>query len=510
MQNNFHKKKTAIFIINLSIAFIFLILIGKFFSIQFLNYQKYVNKSRSNSIRQVIQKAPRGIIYDRNNIAIVDNRPIFDLQLIPEDVNSGFDFNLFQKITNIDSIYIREKLSKNTKSIYKFKPMTVKRHLSYIEMSRLNENLLQFPGIVFDELPARIYPDSCQLSHTLGYLREVTSKQLNTYENSIYRYGDIIGTDGLEKQYESILRGIDGIQYHRVDKYGRDHGVIDNEIKYNKKSGSPLLLTIDSRLQFFAEKLMKEHKGALICMNPRNGDVLSIVSSPQFDLNSFIGPIPYEKWNSWNNDLSKPLNNRVINGYYAPGSIFKLIAAAMILETNKIDVERKYLCKGNYKYFDMDRHCWKLDGHGEVDLNEALAFSCNIYFYKIIQEFRLADWHAMSEKFGFNQKTKIDLPNESSGIVPDKNYMNDKYTSRGWAFGNLLNFVIGQGEVITTPLQVVQLMNIISTDGNAKSPHLILNHKSENLYVDLKPKTWSFLKDALYDVVNIDGGTGFP
>ena len=166
------------------------------------------------------------------------------------------------------------------------------------------------------------------------------------------------------------------------------------------------------------------------------------------------------------------------------------------------------MCEGNYKYYDMDRHCWKLDGHGEVDLSEALSFSCNIYFYKTIQEFRLSDWHTMSENFGFNKKTNIDLPNESRGIVPDKNYMNKKYTSRGWAFGNLLNFVIGQGEVITTPLQIVQLMNIISTSGETKTPHLILNHQTENLFVDLEPETWKFLKESLYNVVNINGGTG--
>ena len=508
MQDFSYNKKSTVFIMQFAITIVLFSLIIKYFDIQIIKHQKYVAKSRSNSIRQVIKKAPRGIIYDRNEIAIVDNRPIFELQIIPEDINSGFDYKLFESITQIDSNFIKNQLNAKIKSIYKFKPMTIKRHLDFIEMSRLKENLLQFPGILFSEIPARIYPDSCQLSHTLGYLREVNLDQINSNTKSVYRYGDIIGTDGIEKQYESSLRGLDGFEYHRVDKFGRDHGIIDDEIKYNKKSGAPLTLTIDSRLQFFAEKIMKNYKGALIAMNPVNGDVLSIVSTPQFDLTSFIGPIPYDTWSDWSNDISKPLNNRVLNGYYAPGSIFKIVTAAMILETDRIHPSKNYLCKGSYEYYDVNRHCWNLDGHGEVNLNDAIKYSCNIYFYKAIQEFKLSEWYEMAERFGFNSKTNIDLPNEFKGIVPDKKYMNDKYTSRGWARGNLLNFVIGQGEIITTPIQIVQFMNIISTRGNTKAPHLVLDLESEKIDVKLENETWDFIKKSLYDVVNSNGGTG--
>ncbi|MAP66201.1 MAG: penicillin-binding protein 2 [Candidatus Marinimicrobia bacterium] len=507
MQNFNYKRKSTVLIMNFFIVIFFFILLVKYFQIQILNHQKYVNKSRRNSIRQVIQKAPRGIIYDRNGIAIVDNRPIFDLQLIPEDVNESFDYHLFSSITKIDSNSIKENVLNKKSNINKFKAITVKRHLSYIEMSRLNENLLSFPGMLFSELPARVYPNNCKLSHTLGYLREVNEQQISI-ENSVYKYGDIIGTAGLEKQYEDVLRGLDGVEFHMVDKFGRDHGIIDDEIKYNKKSGSSIQLTIDSDFQVFCENLMYGKNGALISMNPINGDILSIVSSPQFDLNSFIGPIPFSTWNQWNKDKSKPLNNRVINGYYSPGSIFKLVTAAMILENPLINHNEKINCSGMYKYYDVDMNCWNLDGHGDVNLNEAIKYSCNVYFYKLIQEFNLDDLFTMSEKMGFNKKTNIDLPNESSGIIPDKKYMNQKYTSRGWAFGNLLNFVIGQGEVITTPIQVVQFMNIIATKGETKEPKLLLNSKSKNIKVNLSDNTWKFIQQSLEDVVNEKGGTG--
>lgn len=506
--NNFnYNKKSTVLIMNFFIGIIFFILLAKYFQIQIFNHQKYVNKSRRNSIRQVIQKAPRGIIYDRNGVAIVDNRPIFDLQLIPEDINESFDYKLFSSITKIDSKLVKDKVLNKKNSINKFKPITIKRHLSYIQMSRLNENLLSFPGILFSELPARVYPNNCQLSHTLGYLREVSEQQISI-ENSMYKYGDIIGTAGIEKQYEDILRGINGVEFHMVDKFGRDHGIIDDEIKYNKKSGSSLQLTVDSELQLFSEELMRYKNGALIAMNPLNGEVISIVSSPQFDLNSFIGPIPFSTWDKWNKDKSKPLNNRVINGYYSPGSIFKLVTAAMILENPLIDEKKKINCSGMYKYYDVDMNCWNLDGHGDVNLNDAIKYSCNIYFYKLIQEFNLDDLFAMSEKMGFNKKTNIDLPNESNGIIPDKKYMDQKYTSRGWAFGNLLNFVIGQGEVITTPIQVAQFMSIIATKGQTKEPKLLLNSKSKNIKVKLSDTTWQFLQQSLEDVVNQKGGTG--
>ena len=207
-------------------------------------------------------------------------------------------------------------------------------------------------------------------------------------------------------------------------------------------------------------------------------------------------------------DKSKPLNNRVINGYYSPGSIFKLVTAAMILENPSINHNEKINCSGNYKYYDVDMNCWNLDGHGDVNLNEAIKYSCNVYFYKLIQEFNLDDLFNMSEKMGFNKKTNIDLPNESSGIIPDKKYMNQKYTSRGWAFGNLLNFVIGQGEVITTPIQIAQFMNIIATKGETKEPKLLLNSKSKNIKVNLNDNSWKFIQQSLEDVVNQKGGTG--
>ncbi len=491
------------------IFFTFIILIGKYFNIQVLEYNEYVHQSRKNSIRQVKKRAPRGIIYDSNNNPLVDNRPIFDLQIIPEDVKEKFNYDKLNKITGINKEKLKVKIKKQKKSINRFKPTLVKRHLSYTEMSKLQENRLDFPGMVFSQLPARIYPNSAKLSHVLGYLREVTEKQLNNPKTNIhYQLRDIYGAIGLEKQYESTLRGIDGYEYHTVDLYGRDHGIILTEKKYNQKSGKPLHITIDSRLQYMVEQRMEGLTGALICMNPTNGNVLAMASTPDFDLSSFVGPISTDIWSNWNSDDKKPLMNRVINGTYPPGSIFKIITAAMILETDRIDSNEMYFCSGVYHFGDRDYHCWNDVGHGEVDLSDAIKYSCNIYFYNVIQKFNLNEWAEMSNRFGFGMDTGIDLQNESIGIIPTREYMNKKYTSRGWAFGSLLNFVMGQGDILTTPIQVVQMMNLIVKGGTSGIPRLKKNEKIIPLTLDLNKDTWKFIQNALWRVVNEDNGTG--
>ena len=499
------RKNNLLILISIS----FIILIGKYFNIQVLEYSEYVHQSRKNSIRQVKKRAPRGIIYDYNNNPLVDNRPIFDLQIIPEDVKEKFNFDKLNEITGINKEILKIKIKKQKKTINRFKPTLVKRHLSYTEMSKLQENRLDFPGMVFSQLPARIYPNPARLSHVLGYLREVNEKQLNNPKSNIhYQLRDIYGAIGLEKQYESTLRGIDGYEYHTVDLYGRDHGIILTEKTYNQKSGEPLHITIDSRLQYMVEKRLEGLTGALICMNPTNGNVLAMASTPDFDLSSFVGPISTDIWNNWNTDDKKPLMNRVINGTYPPGSIFKLIMAAMILETDRINLNEMYFCSGVYHYGDRDYHCWNEVGHGEVDLSDAIKYSCNIYFYNAIQKFNLNEWAEMSNRFGFGMRTGIDLQNESIGIIPTREYMNKKYTSRGWAFGSLLNFVMGQGDILTTPIQVVQMMNLIVKGGTSGIPRLHKNKKIIPLTLDLNKDTWKFIQNALWRVVNEDNGTG--
>ena len=272
--------------------------------------------------------------------------------------------------------------------------------------------------------------------------------------------------------------------------------------------GKALYLSIDSKLQSLIEDLFSGKKGAAICMMPTSGEVLAFVSAPDYDLNSFAGPVPIELWEGWNSDPEKPLINRGIQGLYPPGSTFKLLAAALAKEDGVVDKSWTVNCNGVYTLGDRDFHCWNDAGHGTVNMDKAISQSCNIYFYQLIQKLSFKNWKGMAEKFKFGVSSGIDLLGEKRGLVPEKSYMNKKYGKWGWATGNLLTFVIGQGDVLVTPVQVAQMMNIIATRGNTKTPHLLLDSPAEKISVSLKPLTWDFLQQSTWDVVNHKEGTG--
>ncbi|SVD64028.1 uncharacterized protein METZ01_LOCUS416882, partial [marine metagenome] len=271
-----------------------------------------------------------------------------------------------------------------------------------------------------------------------------------------------------------------------VDIYGIDHGIYEDSPGNQPIPGKELYLTIDSKLQSYIEKLFSKKKGVVICMHPVTGEILAYISAPDYDLNSFAGPVPVDLWDGWNADPERPLLNRGIQGLYPPGSTFKLIAAALAMEKNAVGNDWTVNCNGVYHFGDRNFHCWNIKGHGEVNLDKAIYQSCNIYFYHLIQKLSFSDWKELAEKFGFGYTTGVDLYGEQTGNIPGKTYLNNKYGKYGWALGNLLTFIIGQGDVLVTPIQIVQMMNIIATRGNTKSPHLNLGNPSGNVNLLLK------------------------
>jgi penicillin-binding protein 2 len=385
----------------------------------------------------------------------------------------------------------------------------LKRHVGFEERSRIEENKLEFPGVLFSAFPARTYPNQARLTHVLGYLRTVTDEVLKKADPEMkYQHGDVFGFSGLEHIYERILRGSDGVEFRLVDIYGIDHGEFVSDREYPAIPGDNFYVTIDSRLQILAESLMDGKKGAIIAMDPNSGDVLSYVSAPEYDLNSFVGPIPVELWDKWNSDPNKPLMNRTIQGTYPPGSIFKLIMAAYALENRIVSPNWEVQCNGAYTYGDRTFHCWNIAGHGSMDMMNSIKHSCNIFYYHLIHKIKFENWAEIVKEFGFSSKTGLDLPGEKRGIVPTRDYMNKKYGRFGWANGSLLNFVIGQGDVLATPLQVVQIMNLVATKGNTYQPRLNNSSISNSFTVELSTSTWGFLEDATFAVVNEELGTG--
>lgn len=495
--------------VQLVLAGIFAILFFRFYHLQIYQHSKYETKAGNNSVRKISLHAPRGIIYDRNGIPIVDNRQIYDLSVIPFDVTNQFDYRMVSKRTGVSSIELKEKIAKGKKSFHRFRPIPIKRHINFETRSHLEENKLSLPGTIFSEFPARTYPVKAKLTHVLGYLRAVTELSVSMPNQELdYKLGDVFGFSGIERIYESILRGRDGTEFRLVDIYGIDHGVYQDNPGLQPTPGKALNLSIDSELQALIEDLFRGKKGAAICMMPQSGEVLAFVSAPDYDLNSFAGPVPIELWERWNTDPERPLLNRGIQGLYPPGSTFKLIGAALAKEESIVDKNWTVNCNGVYHLGDRDFHCWNNAGHGIVNMDKAIFQSCNIYFYHLIQKLSFNNWKAMAENFGFGATTGIDLLGEKGGLVPGKKYMNKKYGRYGWATGNLLTFIIGQGDILVTPIQVAQMMSIIATRGNTKTPHLLVDSPSENIIVSLKSTTWDFLQQATWNVVNHEDGTG--
>ena len=495
--------------VQLVLAGIFAILFFRFYHLQIYQHSKYETKAGNNSVRKISLHAPRGIIYDRNGIPIVDNRQIYDLSVIPFDVTNQFDYRMVSKRTGVSSIELKEKIAKGKNSFHRFRPIPIKRHINFETRSHLEENKLSLPGTIFSEFPARTYPVKAKLTHVLGYLRAVTELSVSIPNQELdYKLGDVFGFSGIERIYESILRGRDGTEFRLVDIYGIDHGVYQDNPGLQPTPGKALNLSIDSELQALIEDLFRGKKGAAICMMPQSGEVLAFVSAPDYDLNSFAGPVPIELWERWNTDSERPLLNRGIQGLYPPGSTFKLIGAALAKEESIVDKNWTVNCNGVYHLGDRDFHCWNNAGHGIVNMDKAIFQSCNIYFYHLIQKLSFNNWKAMAENFGFGATTGIDLLGEKGGLVPGKKYMNKKYGRYGWATGNLLTFIIGQGDILVTPIQVAQMMSIIATRGNTKTPHLLVDSPSENIIVSLKSTTWDFLQQATWNVVNHEDGTG--
>ena len=495
--------------VQLVLAGIFAILFFRFYHLQIYQHSKYETKAGNNSVRKISLHAPRGIIYDRNGIPIVDNRQIYDLSVIPFDVTNQFDYRMVSKRTGVSSIELKEKIAKGKNSFHRFRPIPIKRHINFETRSHLEENKLSLPGTIFSEFPARTYPVKAKLTHVLGYLRAVTELSVSIPNQELdYKLGDVFGFSGIERIYESILRGRDGTEFRLVDIYGIDHGVYQDNPGLQPTPGKALNLSIDSELQALIEDLFRGKKGAAICMMPQSGEVLAFVSAPDYDLNSFAGPVPIELWERWNTDPERPLLNRGIQGLYPPGSTFKLIGAALAKEESIVDKNWTVNCNGVYHLGDRDFHCWNNAGHGIVNMDKAIFQSCNIYFYHLIQKLSFNNWKAMAENFGFGATTGIDLLGEKGGLVPGKKYMNKKYGRYGWATGNLLTFIIGQGDILVTPIQVAQMMSIIATRGNTKTPHLLVDSPSENIIVSLKSTTWDFLQQATWNVVNHEDGTG--
>ncbi len=486
-------------------------LLGQLWYLQVLEGGRLQEMSEKNRIRIRPVAAPRGILFDRNGLALVDNRPAFTLSLIPREMEDR------DTVLARLSILLKIPFGELQDSLDRvppdsIRPIRVRRGLSLEEVTKIEERKLELPGVLVEVEPQRVYPTSTFAAHLLGYVREVSDEQL---KQGRYRRGDMIGQSGLERLLDEYLRGRDGGERIEVDALGRPVQVMRRE---EPNPGAQVITTVDRRIQEAAERAMAGHAGAVVVMDPRNGDILAMTSSPAFALDQFTGNLDREEWLRLVRDPMTPLMNRALQSQYAPGSVFKVIVTAAGLQEGSLTPMDHTYCNGEYHLGAWTFKDWKEGGHGHVDLRSALINSCNIFFYQAGFKVGPDALARYAQAFGFGVPSGIDLGSEKPGLVPFPEWKRKRY-GRGWQAGDTVNMSIGQGQLLVTPLQVARMMAAVANGGVLWKPRLVerveradgsLAYSSSSRttgQVTLSPVVWNFLRHALTGVVN-EGGTG--
>ena len=485
------------------------ILVIRFFQLQVLDYDQYSKKANTNRIRKVTTSAPRGLILDRNGVILVDNLPTYILNAVPGELNHKEEtFELISRIVN----YNPNALSKSYSRYYRgrFIPTRLAKDLTFEQISRLEENRLDLQGVYYQQFPERYFPSIVNAAHILGYVKEVDKGiRQSLIDPNQYELGDIIGWSGLEKSYEAYLKGVHGIQFYQVDAFGREAGYVEDFPPRDPEPGNNIITTIDIDIQYSLEKIMEDKRGVILVGIPETGEILGAVSKPDFNPDLFTGRIMEKDWNNLINDKNKPLVNRFTQGLYPPGSIVKMITGAVLMDHQDFDPHMEQVCDGAYQYGDRVFGCWNTQGHGKVDLTSAIAQSCDIYFYRTIQYYDIDKLAKYFYNFGFGSIAGLDIEGEAKGTIPTKEYMDKRYGRFGWSTGALLNFSIGQGEILVTPIQVLNYTNILATRGNTFKPHLVrsdvLIENKDSLIPD---EDWDRIIFDMGQVVSHQNGTG--
>jgi penicillin-binding protein 2 len=494
------------------VLFLFSILTFGFVRLQVNKSDFYTQKSIDNSVRKINTLPVRGLIKDSKGQILVDNHAAFSIAVIPKVVADSTLIKI-DNIFNIGMPAIKETMAKE----YGFRPVKILRDVDYEDIITLEENRLQYPGVIVSLEPKRYYHEGVYSPHIFGSLGEVTTEEQK--ENKVYESGDIVGKTALEKYYDMELRGSKGAEYIRVDASGRELGDFNSDLNIEAIHGNNLDLFMDYSMQQFAESLMVDKRGSLVALDTRNGGVLALVSKPDYDPRYLAGKIDQNLWNELLSDESHPLYSRSIQSVYPPGSTYKIVAAIAALEENIVSPSWTVTCPGYFRLGRKIIHCWKPKGHGTVDMYGAIRGSCNVYFYTLGLKIGLDIWSKYSKIFAFGQKTGIDLPNESKGLVPTRSFFNSRYGKNGWTRGNLANLAIGQGELLITPLQLAQFAMILANKGTYYKPQLIKRSynpatEEEEIFSSTDQHVEG-ISDRSFDIVRegmrqvMDGGTGW-
>lgn len=490
------------------IQFVLLLVIAaRLYFLQVYEADKYRTLSDENRISARILVPPRGVIYDRNGVPIANNKQNFQAMLVAEQANNvGETLEKFKKLMPL-SEKEEARIFRDLKRYRRFVPIKLKEGLSWEDVSRVLLVAPEMPGIIVDDGLSRDYPFGRQMAHVLGYVAAVSEKDLQTDGDPLLETpGFKIGRIGLEKKYESKLRGKGGNLKLEVNAVGRIMKEIERE---DGTPGEKLELTLDSRLQQKAYELFGEESGAAVLMDVNSGEILTFISMPSYDSNDFVQGVSQELYDALLHNEKQPLINKAIAGRYSPGSTFKMIVALAALESGAITRDTKVSCYGKMNFGNHLFHCWKKGGHGALNVVEALQHSCDIFFYEVAQKVGIDRIAAMARRFGLGAPTTLNFDDEKAGIIPDKAWKLANLKSP-WQGGETLIAGIGQGYILTTPLQLAVMTARIANGGVMVEPSLTPVSKEKiKKYknIGINPAYMALVKEGMCSVVNRPGGT---
>ena len=501
----------------LIILFFVAVILGRLWFLQIHKGEEYRSKADNNRVRMREIAAPRGNILDAKNREMVTNRPSFNVVLVREDSNDVDKLlkNLATAL-DLDISVLWEKL-RDASGKPRHIPVRLLEDVDWETLAYVENHNQEFPGVRIETIPARVYHYGNLAAHAIGYLGEISKKELAARDMAIYTGGDLIGKMGIERLREVDLRGEKGSSSSEVNARGFEQQLLKN---LEPLPGNDIQLTLDAKLQKVAEDLMYagDKAGAVVAMEVKTGRMLVLASNPVLPLNQFVGGISHKNWNALLDNTKHPLINKTVQAMYPPGSTYKMITAMAGLSSGVIDKNTVFYCPGHITYGKRRYHCWKRGGHGAVNLKRAISESCDVYFYQVGMRVGVDRLAEMANKFGLGHKSNIEMEHEKSGLTPTKDW---KYKRHGkkWQDGETLSVAIGQGFNLVTPLQICLMTATIANGGKQYLPKIIekITDPDGNVIEQFKPETASelladrrflpLIRDGMEEVIQGRRGT---
>jgi penicillin-binding protein 2 len=479
-----------------------------YWKVQILEHRKYLDMAEANRTRSRVLAAPRGLILDRDKTILADNTAAFKVSLVRESVkDEAASYAAISRLLGIDEPTLRDRVALH-KDLQPFEPIVIADGLTSKDVAPIESRRRELPELLVESEPQRIYRSGTLAAHILGYLQEQTAEEIRARPERPTRPGELVGKSGIERVYDDVLRGDDGLAIEVVDSLGR---VQNENARQYPVQGDDVILTIDRELQAEAERSLEGREGVIVALDPKTGEVLALASSPTYDPNRFITRFTPKEWTDLISDPASPLENRAIRGLYAPGSIFKLVMSVAGLTFGYVTPATTVYCSGSTQIYGAIRHCWYEPGHGAMNLSDAIKNSCNIYYYSLGRRMGIDQIALAASRLGLGRKTGIDLVGEKEGLVPSSDWK-QAALKEPWFPGETISVAIGQGQLQVTPVQIALLTSLVAARGVPVRPRLVSNVPAA---VDPAPQADSLFKESAFEEVIAgmwrsvnDGGTG--